>query len=218
MGGGNDHPGLHSIVVDPRDHRHVTVAISCGGVWKTRDDGASWQLAGAGMYASFMPEGGQYEPNIQDVHSLSLCTAAPDTLWVQHHEGCYRSLDSGQNFKRLKAPTSSDFGFPIAADATNPRRAWVVPARADMFRYATDGAMHVARTDDGGETWQVFRAGLPQTHAYDLVYRHGLAVTLDGKTLAIGSTTGGLWVSEDAGESWKEIDARLPPIAAVGWA
>ena len=217
FGGGNDHPGLHSIVVDPRDHRHVTIAISCGGVWTTHDDGANWSLIGAGMHAPFMPEAEQYNANSQDAHALSLCAAAPDTMWVQHHASCYRSSDAGKNFKRLAAPTPADFGFPIAADPTNPQRAWVVPACADIHRYATDGAMHVARTDDGGNTWQVFRKGLPQTHAYDLVYRHGLTVTSDGRTLAMGSTTGGVWVSEDAGESWSTVDVRLPPIAALCW-
>jgi photosystem II stability/assembly factor-like uncharacterized protein len=217
FGGGNDHPGLHSIVVDPRDHRHVTIAISCGGVWATHDGGTNWQLIGAGMHASFMPEGHQFDANVQDTHALSQCVTAPDTMWVQHHDGCYRSVDSGKNFARLTAPTSADFGFPIVADPNDSQRAWVVPARADTFRYATNGAIHVARTDDGGKSWQIFRNGLPQTHAYDLVYRHGLAITTDGKTLAMGSTTGGLWVSEDAGKSWCAVDARLPPIAAVCW-
>lgn len=217
FGGGYDHAGIHSIVVDPRDHRHVTIAISCGGVWTTHDEGATWSLIGEGMMAPYMPEDGENDPNTQDAHSLAQCAAAPDTMWVQHHAGCYRSTDGGKNFKRLTAPTPSDFGFPIACDSKNPQRAWVVPARADTFRYATDGAMHVARTDDGGNTWQVFRRGLPQTHSYDLVYRHGLALANDDTTLAIGSTTGGLWVSEDAGESWGVLDARLPPIAAVSW-
>jgi hypothetical protein len=217
FGGGNDHPGLHSIVVDPRDPRHVTIAISCGGVWTTHDDGASWALIGEGMHAPFMPEEHVHNPNTQDAHSLAQCAASPDVMWIQHHASCYRSTNGGRNFARLTAPTSADFGFPIACDSKNPLRAWVVPARADTFRYATDGAMHVARTDDGGKTWEVFRRGLPQTHAYDLVYRHGLALGNDDTTLAIGSTTGGLWISEDAGESWKTVDARLPPIAAVAW-
>lgn len=217
FGGGNDHPGLHSIAVDPRDHRHVTIAISCGGVWTTHDDGAIWQLIGEGMHAPFMPEAQVHNPNTQDAHSLALCAGSPDVMWVQHHAGCYRSTDAGEHFTRLPAPTAADFGFPIVCDTANPLRAWVVPARADTFRYATDGAMHVARTDDGGKTWDVFRDGLPQTHAYDLVYRHGLALANDNTTLAMGSTTGGLWISEDAGESWVALDARLPPIAAVSW-
>ncbi len=221
MGGGNDHPGLHSICVDSRDDRRATIAISCGGVWRTKDSGATWQLIGNGLNAPYTPPELASDPNVQDVHSLSVCAAQPDVLWVQHHAGVYRSADGGENFTRLTAPMEGDFGFVIVADPVNPLRAWVAPALADTHRYAVDGAMCVARTDDGGKTWQLFRKGLPQTQAYHLVYRHGLALapTSGGaRTLAMASTTGGAWVSEDAGESWTALDAALPPVAAVAWA
>jgi hypothetical protein len=38
---------------------------------------------------------------------------------------------------------------------------------------------------------------------------------LDGNGLAFGSTTGGLWVSEDQGESWVCVTHTLPPVYAV---
>ena len=221
MGGGNDYPGLHSISVDPRDDRRATIAISCGGVWRTKDSGASWQLIGNGLDAQYMPTELAADPNVQDVHSLSVCAAQPEVMWVQHHAGVYRSTDGGENFTRLTAPMQGDFGFVIVADPVNPLRAWVAPALSDMYRYAVDGAMCVARTDDGGNTWQLFRNGLPQQHAYHLVYRHGLALAPtsgDARMLAMASTTGGAWVSEDAGEHWVALDAALPPVAAVGWA
>ena len=60
--------------------------------------------------------------------------------------------------------------------------------------------------------------GLPQRHAYDLVYRHGLAVDEDGETLAMGSTTGTLWMSETGGEIWRTLSTHLPPIFAVRFA
>jgi hypothetical protein len=34
----------------------------------------------------------------------------------------------------------------------------------------------------------------------------------------MGSTTGGLWVSDDAGEAWTLLNAHLPPIYAVRFA
>ena len=49
FGGGADHPGIHSVCVDPRDAKHVTVGVSCGGVWSTTDGGRSWQITGHGM-------------------------------------------------------------------------------------------------------------------------------------------------------------------------
>ena len=36
-----------------------------------------------------------------------------------------------------------------------------------------------------------------------------------GERLAIGSTTGGLWVSEDQGDSWTNVCHTLPPVYAV---
>ena len=59
--------------------------------------------------------------------------------------------------------------------------------------------------------------GLPQKHAYDLVYRHALDVDNSGENLAFGSTTGNLWTSDDEGNNWSEI-SHLPPIYAVAFA
>ena len=60
--------------------------------------------------------------------------------------------------------------------------------------------------------------GLPQAHAYDVVYRHALAIDATGERLAFGSTTGGLWVSEDQGDSWANVSHTLPPVYAVRFA
>ena len=69
---------------------------------------------------------------------------------------------------------------------------------------------------DGG--YKALRKGLPQSHAYDVVYRHALALSEDGDRLAFGSTTGGLWVSENQGDSWLGITHTLPPVHAVRFA
>jgi photosystem II stability/assembly factor-like uncharacterized protein len=76
----------------------------------------------------------------------------------------------------------------------------------------------VTRTRDGGKSWETLREGLPQRDAYDLIYRHGLDVDESGNRLAMGSTTGALWVSENSGERWQLVSAHLPPIYAVRFA
>jgi photosystem II stability/assembly factor-like uncharacterized protein len=217
MGGGNDHPGIHSIVVDPRNAKNVTVAISCGGLWRTEDGGETWANIGHGQVNNYMPPEQQGDPNTQDPHRIDVCAASPNVWWMQHHCGLFRSTDAGANWTQLPKCTPSDFGFPILADPANPRRAWMIPTQADTHRYAHGGAMCVNRTDDGGQTWQTFRNGLPQSHAYHLIYRHGLALADDGKTIAMASTTGGVWVSADAGESWRALDVALPLVSAVVW-
>lgn len=82
-----------------------------------------------------------------------------------------------------------------------PDTAWFVPAQKDEQRIPVDARLVVTRTRNGGTDFAVLRAGLPDGPTYDLVYRHALGGSADGERLAFGSTTGGLWVSEDAGSA-----------------
>jgi photosystem II stability/assembly factor-like uncharacterized protein len=215
LGGGYDHAGIHTVLVDPQDSAHVTIAISCGGVWQTRDAGDSWTITGAGMRADFMPPERAEDPNIQDPHRVAQCAANPDVLWMQHHGGIYRSTNGGHTWLPIMQAGPSTFGFAVAADPRNPERAWFVPAQSDACRIPVDARMVVTRTDDGGASFKVFDAGLPRQHAYHLVYRHALEVSADGQMLAMASTTGGLWVSENAGEAWHCVSRDLPPVAVL---
>jgi photosystem II stability/assembly factor-like uncharacterized protein len=138
-------------------------------------------------------------------------------MWMQHHCGIFRSTDAGRTWTQLKLP-GDDFGFAVAAHPKDPLTAWFVPAVKDEIRVPRDGQFSVTRTRDGGKTWQTLRNGLPQRDAFDLVYRHGFDVDAEGRQLAMGSTTGSLWVSEDAGEEWRLVNAHLPPIYAVSFA
>lgn len=215
FGGGNDAPAMHSICPDPRNPGELLLGISCGGAWRTTDGGQTWGLRAKGMRADFMPPERAEDPNIQDPHCLTHCASQPDVLWVQHHCGLYRSSDGGERWDALPRARPTGFGFAVACDPHNPRRAWFVPAQADSCRIPVNGRMVVSRTDDGGASFQQFGDGLPQHHACHLVYRHALDVANDGQTLAMGSTTGGLWTSVHAGEDWHCVSRDLPPIAVV---
>lgn len=215
FGGGYDQPGIHSICVDPRDSRHVTLGISCGGAWDTRDRGASWTCKSKGMYAEFMPPDRREDPNIQDPHRVVQCPAQPDMLWAQHHNGVFRSTDGAANWQDVPAAVPSKFGFAVAVHPADGNTAWFVPAIKDERRVPVNGQFVVSRTRDGGKSFEVLRRGLPEAAAYDLVYRHGLDVDATGKRLAMGSTSGGVWISEDGGDSWLELPERLPPVYCV---
>jgi photosystem II stability/assembly factor-like uncharacterized protein len=219
FGGGYDDAGIHSITPDPRDARRLVVALSCGGIWISADGGATWTQRGEGLVAEYAPPDAANDLVIQDPHRIARCTAEPDVVWMQHHNGIFRSSDAGATWTRIKpqGPEGSgdDFGFAVAAHPRDGATAWFVPAMKDEMRVPRDGALAVTRTRDGGKTFETLRKGLPQRDAFDLVYRHGLDVDATGTRLAMGSTTGALWTSDDAGESWTLVNAHLPPIYSV---
>ena len=143
------------------------------------------------------------------------CAAQPDGFWIQHHNGIFRSTDGARTWTEMTGVSPSAFGFPVAVHPDRADTAWFVPAVKDEKRYPREGRVVVTRTRDGGRTFETLTRGLPQQHAYDLVFRHALDVDETGTCLAFGSTTGSLWVSEDAGDSWQTVSNHLPPVYAV---
>jgi photosystem II stability/assembly factor-like uncharacterized protein len=215
FGGGKDRPGIHSVIVHPDDSERVLIAVSCAGVFETRDGGASWHPRNLGVPAGFLPDD---KPDVgQDPHFLALCSAHPGVLWQQNHVGVFRSTDAGMSWSEVsEADGPVGFGFPIAVSPTNPEVAWVVPGVSDEHRIAVDGRLQVCRTEDGGKSWMALRTGLPQALSYDVVYRH--ALDLRGEELVFGSTTGNLYWSGDGGDTWECVGANLPPIYSVRFA
>ena len=168
FGAGRDHPFIHSIVVDPRDSNHFYIAISCAGVFETRDGGKSWLPRNKGLIATYLPN-----PNIEvghDPHLLLACASNPDVMWQQNHCGIFRSVDGSANWENVTGKNGfPDYGFALAIDHGNPERAWVIPAVSDTTRIAVNLALCVCRTDDGGKNWTALREGLPQDHCFDIV-------------------------------------------------
>ncbi len=215
FGGGYDVPGIHSICPHPQRAGEVLLGISCGGVWVTRDDGANWSLQAHGMGADYMPPERANDQNIQDAHRIVRSPSEPDVLWCQHHNGIWRSADNAVSWQKINDVPLSGFGFAVAVHPHDANRAWFVPGVVDQTRVPVDAAMAVNRSADQGRRFDTLREGLPQSHCYDLIHRHGLDVCDEGRHLLMGSTTGNLWASDDGGDSWQVVSNSLPPIHAV---
>lgn len=216
FGGGFDEAGIHSICIDPRNVDWITIAISCGGVWQSRDGGASWHCTSEGLVADYMPPEQQHNPVAQDPHRIVQCQQQPDCFWMQHHNGIFYSNDNCQSWQRA-TPQPSAFGFAVAVDPNNAKRAWFIPAIKDEKRYPVDAKLQANRTEDGGETFANYSAGLPMEESYDLIYRHALALDDSGQWLAMGSTTGNLWLSHADSQQWQLISNYLPPVYAINF-
>jgi len=186
--------------------------VSCGGVFRSKDNGATWMGINRGLRADYLPNPSATYGH--DPHAIEICQDDPNIIWQQNHCGVYRSENGGDLWKDI---TSRDgygrYGFPLVIDHTNPKRAWIIPAESDEQRIAKDHRLVVCSTSDGGQHWRQWTSGLPQENCFDLVFRHGFSRC--GTTMAFGTTNGNLFISQDDGENWELISGHLPPIHSV---
>ena len=212
FGAGRDYPGIHSIIVDPRNSDHIHVGISVAGVFETFDGGKTWAVKNKGLLAEYLPD--HHAEVGHDPHILVGHPNHPDVLWQQNHCGVFKTIDSGANWENVSDKTkNAHFGFALALDDQNPERAWIAPADSDEIRVAVDEKLCICRTDDGGKTWTEFRKGLPQEACFDIVYRHSLVA--NENWVAFGTTCGNLFMSNDEGESWENLNHYLPMVYSL---
>ncbi|QPC84108.1 exo-alpha-sialidase [Phototrophicus methaneseepsis] len=212
MGGGRDHAGVCSILVDPRDSDHIHIGISVGGVYESKDGGKTWEARNKGLYADYLPD--PYAAYGHDPHYMLASHSNPDVLWQQNHCGVFRSANAGQTWQNISQEGGPVyFGFALAVDEADANVAWVVPAVSAEYRLPVERSLCVARTDDGGQTWQDYRVGLPQSNCYDIAFRH--ALDKHGDTLAFGTTSGNVYISDDRGETWRSLEQNLSLVYSV---
>jgi hypothetical protein len=210
---------LHSILVDPRDAAHLYVGMSSGGVFESRDRGASWAPLNAGCSADFLPD-----PNPEyghDPHCVRLHPFAPDILYQQNHCGIYRMTRSEGRWVRIGAGMPKrvgDIGFPMVLHPRDPDQAWVFPMDGGTVwpRTSPGGRPAVYGTRNGGKTWQRLAAGLPKGQAWLTVKRQAMSADQhDPVGIYFGTTNGEIWASRNEGAKWTCIARHLPHVYAV---
>jgi photosystem II stability/assembly factor-like uncharacterized protein len=220
-GGTPDGPKLHSILVDPRDAKHLYLSISgaMGGTFESTDGGRDWRPLNGGVRCDFLPD--PYPEIGQDPHCVQLHPLAPDVLYQQNHCGIYRVERPGERWERIgdNMPREvGDVGFPITLHPRDPNTAWVFPMDGSQVwpRTSPGGKPAVYVTRDAGKSWTRQDAGFPREQAWFTVFRQ--AMTSDARDplgLYFGTTGGELWASPNEGARWECIARYLPRIHAV---
>jgi photosystem II stability/assembly factor-like uncharacterized protein len=214
-----DGPKLHSILVDPRDAKHLYFGMSGGGFHESRDAGQTWQSLCEGMQVVEGFDSGTL--TFHDPHVVRFSPSQPDRLWQQNHCGIYRLDRPGTTWQRVgtKMPKKvGDVGFPMVVHPRDPDTAWVFPMDGtDVWpRTAPDGRPAAYRTKNGGKTWQRLDQGLPAEQAWWTIKRQAMcADARDRVALYVGNTGGELWMGADEGDRWRCIARHLPEIYAV---
>jgi photosystem II stability/assembly factor-like uncharacterized protein len=214
-----DGPKLHSIIVDPRDARHLYFAMSGGGVHESVDGGRSFAplVDGLEVVEGFDPK----EVTFHDPHCVRLCLTNPDRLYQQNHCGIYRLDRPSTQWMRIgKAMPKrvGDVGFPMVVHPRDADTVWVFPMDGATVwpRTSPEGKPAVYLTRNAGKTWRRLDDGLPEQQAWWTVKRQAMtADTLDPAGVYFGTTSGELWASRDEGDRWACIARHLPEIYAV---
>jgi photosystem II stability/assembly factor-like uncharacterized protein len=208
---------LHSIVPWPGEPDRLALGISAAGVWLTDDGGATWSRGNAGLVPRYVPEESRAESTDLCVHSLQRAPGNPQRIFMQFHGGVYRSDDAGETWSDIAAGLPSDFAFPMAVDPADPDSAFVIPLTAETDRVTADGRTRVYETRDAGASWSARGYGLPQRDAYLTVLRHAFATAAEGPQLELyfGTTSGHVFGSGDAADTWFEVAACLPTVHSI---
>jgi photosystem II stability/assembly factor-like uncharacterized protein len=206
------HLGLPGLLSHPDDAERYWVVVQGFGIFETTDDGASWAPRNRGLRADWPLE----DPEIgYCVHKLVM---APDKtrLYQQNHVGVHRSDDTGLSWTEITEGLPSEFGFAAVAHPHDRDGFYVIPLDAGHGRVMPEGRAAVWRTQDAGNSWQRLDRGLPARDAHLGVLREGLATDgLDEVGIYFGTSTGQVFASADAGDSWTEIAGYLPGVASV---
>ncbi len=204
-------------VVTPKDKNFtIYVATASGGVWKTVNEGTTW------------------EPVFDQAASTSIgdVTIAPsnsDIVWIGTGEanifrssmagcGVYKSTDAGKTWTHMGL-TDTNTIPRIIIHPRNPDKVYVAASGHEWTHNAERGDY---KTTDGGKTWEKILYINEQTGAIDLVMDPTNSEILYAATWQRvrkkwndprnepSYTGSGIHKTTDGGKTWKSINNGLP--------
>jgi photosystem II stability/assembly factor-like uncharacterized protein len=190
-------PFVTRVLVDPDDRRIVWAGVEIDGVFRSLDGGDTWTKVVNGLHDL-------------DVHDMALARTSPPRAYVSTNGEVFWSANRGESWTPVGVKTRWPLPYArgIAVKADDSRVLY-----AGCGETTTGETGGVLRSSDGGQSW----------HSLPLPTRPnatmwGLAThPADPGRIVAWSLFGELYVSEDAGESWRKIAREFGEIRAGAW-
>jgi len=203
-------------VADKNGQRRIYAAYATSGVWKTDDNGATWQPVFDQMPST-------------SIGDLAVAPSNPDIVWVGTGEanifrasmagvGVYKSTDAGRTWQHMGLSDTQT----IARVLVHPTNPDVVYVAASGHEWTDNDMRGVYKTTDGGRTWSSVYFKSARTGAIDLVMDPRDPNTLyaalwqrvrrkwSDPRVEPGYVEGGIVKTTDGGKTWTEASQGLP--------
>ena len=185
-----------------------------GGVWKTTDAGNNWKNISDGQIT--VGSIGSISVSESDENVIYVGTGSADPRGnISIGNGIYKSVDSGENWEFIGLPKAGLIG----KIEIHPRNSDIVYVAALGNIFGPNAERGVYKTIDGGKNWEKVYFISNKTGARDVeinpdneneILASFWTVQRKPWTLVDGSDEGGVFMSKDAGKSWKKLTEGLP--------
>jgi photosystem II stability/assembly factor-like uncharacterized protein len=199
--------------VNPNDPAEFYAATASGGVWKTVNDGTTWEpiFDGEGSYSIGVV---QLDPN--NPHVVWVGTGENNgQRSVSYGDGVYKSVDGGKTWKNMGLKDSQHIGRIVI----DPRNSDVVYVAAQGPLWNAGGDRGLYKTTDGGKTWSKVLSISDNTGVSDVVmdprdpdvlYASAWQRRRHVWTYLGGGPESALYKTTDAGKTWTKLTNGLP--------
>ena len=185
-----------------------------GGVWKTTDAGNNWKNISDGQIT--VGSIGAISVSESDENVIYVGTGSADPRGnISIGNGIYKSVDSGENWEFIGLPKAGLIG----KIEIHPRNSDIVYVAALGNIFGPNAERGIYKTVDGGKNWEKVYFISNKTGARDVeinpdneneILASFWTVQRKPWTLVDGSDEGGVFMSKDAGKSWKKLTEGLP--------
>ena len=198
-----------AVAGDVSDPLTFYMGTTGGGVWKTRDAGATWTNVSDGFFGTASVGAIAVSPSDPNVVVVGM---GETTIRgnVAHGDGVYTSDDGGATWTHRGLRETRHIA-KVRIHPTNPQRLYVA---AFGHVYGANDARGIYRSDDGGATWERILFRSADAGAIDLAMdphnpRVLYAAFWEARRTPYRLTSGGLgsslYRSTDGGDTWSEI-------------